>query len=154
MTEPMQFVPELKRPPGHGTLRDQLNDALRLLAQEQQERAQIEADAERLAEFIASRVGARVWAHDDVMRLVAGLVNALLDSAVASMADAKGRGIPPTYTAIAAMLTRRASDLRAEIAEALSSGELDPQRLASDAMRGQLMAQLPDAASIAGRAGS
>ena len=149
MTDDLDYVPELRRPPGHASLREQLNEVSKALAEERQARAQAEADAVRMAEYIASRVGAKVWAHDDALRVVAATVRALLENPLAVMAEAKGRGIPPTYTAIAALMTRRALELRTELQQAFDAGELDRAGMLSAEMRQSLIAQFPSPEGIA-----
>ena len=143
MSDRMDFTPELARPPGHANLREQLNDALRELAAERQARAAAEADAVQMAEYIASRVDARVWSHDDVIRVVAATVAALMENPLSVLAAAKAKGIPPAYSMFAEILNRRALELRIELMDALASGELDSRKLASEEMREMLLARYP-----------
>lgn len=149
MSDDLGYVPELRRPPGHASLREQLNEVSKALAEERQARARAEADAAQMADYIVSRVGSKVWAHDDALRVVAATVRALLENPLAVMAEAKGRGIPPTYTAIAALMTQRAIELRMELQQAFVSGELDRAGMMSTEMRQSLIAQFPSPDDIA-----
>lgn len=142
MNDALGFTPELTRPQGNASLREQLNAAHRALSEERAARIAAEEDATQMAHYIAGRVNSKVWAHDDVIRVVAAVVSALMTSPLNSMIVARSKGIPPSYSVLAQILTTRATEIHAELSAAFESGELDPNKMASDEMRELLLSRL------------
>lgn len=125
MADDPSYVPELSRPRGASTIREQLNEALEREASEREKRLSAERDAAQLAQFIRLRAGAKVWAHDDVLTIMYLVALAPMRDILSALTKAEKQGMVPSYTLLRELLMRAGERARIDCLARLN-GHGDP----------------------------